>query len=72
MVSSKLDGAVTDRTAEQWFTLEEAAVVSRRSTNALRQLRVKGRGPKFRKVDGRLVVSATELRRWLGGESTAS
>jgi hypothetical protein len=32
---------------------------------ALRQLRIKGKGPRFIKVDGRLLVSATELRRWL-------
>lgn len=34
----------------------------------MRQLRVKGRGPRFNKVDGRLVASAQELDRWLNGE----
>ena len=54
---------------ENWYTLEEAAVVARRSVNAMRQLRIKGRGPHFRKVDGRLLVSGSELQRWLNGQT---
>jgi hypothetical protein len=50
-----------------WYTVDEAAVIARRTPTALRQLRVKGRGPRFRKVDGRLLVSGSELRRWLSG-----
>jgi hypothetical protein len=64
MVTSNVDAPAP----EQWHTLEEAAVISRRTTNAMRQLRVKGKGPRFVKVDGRLVVSDSELRRWLAGE----
>jgi Helix-turn-helix domain len=55
---------------ETQYTLEEAAAISRRSTTAMRQLRVKGKGPRFRKIDGRLLVSASELQRWLNGEDT--
>jgi hypothetical protein len=57
--------------AETFHTLDEAAAISRRSPNAMRQLRVKGRGPRFIKVDGRLIVTGTELRRWMAGESPA-
>jgi hypothetical protein len=56
----------------RWYTLEESAEVARRSVLAMRQLRVKGRGPRFVKVDGRLVVSDVELARWLSGADTAA
>jgi hypothetical protein len=56
--------------AETWYTLGEAAVIARRTVIAMRQLRVKGKGPRFRKVDGRLLVSSSELRRWLNGEDS--
>ena len=54
-------------TATVWHTLSEAAVISRRTDKALRQLRARGKGPKFRKVDGRLVVSDDDLQDWLAG-----
>jgi hypothetical protein len=53
---------------EIWHTLEEAAVIARRTPTAMRQLRIKGRGPRFRKVDGRLLVSASDLHNWLNGD----
>ncbi len=34
----------------------------------MRQLRSRGQGPRFRKVDGRLLVSADDLERWLSGD----
>jgi hypothetical protein len=54
--------------AGTWHTMEEAAVIARRSTTAMRQLRIKGRGPRFHKVDGRLLVSDSDLQAWLSGE----
>jgi hypothetical protein len=51
-----------------WYTLDESAAIARRTPNAMRQLRVKGRGPRVRKVDGRLMVSGTDLQAWLRGE----
>jgi hypothetical protein len=56
---------------ETYHTIDEAAERARRSVNAMRQLRIKGLGPKFRKVDGRLLVSGTDLERWLRGETVA-
>jgi hypothetical protein len=58
--------------SESYHTLPEAAVVARRSEHAMRLLRSKGRGPRFVKVDGRLVVADSELRRWLAGEDTST
>jgi hypothetical protein len=60
------------RAAGVFYTLDEAAEISRRSSNAMRLLRTKGRGPKFVKVDGRLVVSAEELDRWLNGNDSST
>ena len=54
------------------LTMPEAAAIARRSENALRQLRHKGKGPSWRKVDGRLVVDARELAAWLAGEDGAA
>jgi hypothetical protein len=51
-----------------YLTVEEAASIAKRTEMALRQLRHKGKGPKFRKVDGRLLVSEADLHRWLSGE----
>jgi hypothetical protein len=51
-----------------FHTLDEAAAISRRSVEAMRQLRIKGRGPKFRKVDGRLLVRDDDLQAWLLGD----
>ena len=50
---------------ERWYTWARAAAVARRSVTAMRQLRIKGKGPAFRKVDGRLMTSATDLDRWM-------
>lgn len=52
----------------RWYTLAEAAEVARRTEKALRELRARGRGPRFRKVDGRLIVSEDDLQAWLAGE----
>lgn len=57
---------------ETHYTLEEAAAISKRTPQAMRQLRVKGKGPRFVKVDGRLYVSASELQRWLSGQVLGS
>jgi hypothetical protein len=59
---------VTANPETHWLTVEEAAVIAKRTPMALRQLRHKGKGPKFRKVDGRLLVSEADLHRWLSGE----
>ena len=52
-------------TIPKLYTIEEAAQLSRRTEKALRQLRIKGRGPNFRNIDGRLLVSETDLADWL-------
>ena len=51
----------------QLLTVEEAAEHARRTPKALRQLRSRGLGPRFRKIDGRLLVSAEDLAAWLNG-----
>lgn len=66
-MATKKEQATATATLEH-YTLEEAAAISKRTPQAMRQLRVKGRGPRFVKVDGRLLVSASELQRWLSGE----
>ena len=66
MVTSNSD--TRPRPAPIWHTIEEAAVISRRSVLAMRQLRTRTRGPKFRKVDGRLLVSDDDLQTWLRGD----
>ncbi|CAN5658598.1 hypothetical protein BH24ACT5_BH24ACT5_13140 [soil metagenome] len=55
-------------TATLWHTVEGAADIARRTPKALRQLRARGLGPNFRKVDGRLLVSDNDLQRWLAGD----
>lgn len=52
-------------TIPKLYTFEEAAQISRRTEKAMRQLRVKGRGPNFRNIDGRLLVSEADLADWL-------
>lgn len=54
------------------YTLAEAAAISRRTDKAMYQLRSRGLGPRFRKVDGRLLVSAEDLNRWLLGDEAAA
>jgi hypothetical protein len=53
------------------LTVDEAAEHARRTPKALRQLRARGLGPKFRKIDGRLLVTAEDLATWLTGTDTA-
>ena len=59
---------VTANPDARWLTVDEAAPIAKRSPQALYMLRHKGKGPKFRKVDGRLLVSEADLHRWLSGE----
>jgi hypothetical protein len=49
----------------EYYDMAEAAAIARRSENAMRLLRAKGRGPRFVKTAGRLLVSGAELERWL-------
>ena len=56
-------------TLPKLYTVDEAGEIARRSPKAMRQLRVKGRGPKFRNVDGRLLVTEDDLAEWLKGDS---
>jgi hypothetical protein len=72
MASRKSDNSVTAIPADEWYTLEESAAIARRTPLAMRQLRVKGRGPRFRKIDGRLVVASSDLQAWLRGEAGSS
>jgi Ser/Thr protein kinase RdoA (MazF antagonist) len=53
--------------ALRFYTVEEAAEVARRTPKAMRQLRARGQGPTFRKIDGRLLVAAADLQAWLTG-----
>lgn len=62
----------TTTPAPQWLTVPEAAAIARRTEKAMRQLRYRGLGPNFRRVDGRLLVSRADLEQWLAGESTAA
>ena len=59
----------TMTTIPKLYTVEEAATLSRRSERALYQLRGKGRGPKFKNIDGRLLVSEADLADWLNGSA---
>lgn len=52
----------------EWHTMDEAAEVARRSSRAMRNLRSRGAGPPFRKIDGRLLVHDDDLRAWMSGE----
>ena len=54
---------------EQRYTIDQAAELACRTPNALRILVHRGRGPRFRLVGGRLLVSASDLDRWLDGDS---
>lgn len=45
--------------------LAEAGRRVGRSEKAMRQLRAKGQGPKFHKLDGRVVVFEDDLEAWL-------
>jgi hypothetical protein len=56
----------------QLLTVDEAAEHARRTPKAMRQLRARGLGPNFRKVDGRLLVSADDLAAWLNGTDSTS
>lgn len=61
-------------TPEQMLDLDEAARLSGRSTKALRQLRYRQQrgehvGPRFRRIDGRVMVAASDLAAWLVGDT---
>ena len=49
------------------YTITEAATLAKRTEKAMRQLRARGQGPRFHKVDGRLLVTEAELAAWLAG-----
>lgn len=53
---------------QQWLTIEEAASVARRTPNAMRHLRKRNLGPRFVKVDGRLLCRRDDLVAWLEGD----
>jgi len=55
----------------RYLTIEEAAVVARRTPNAMRKLRIRGKGPRVRKIDGRLVFARADLLAWLDGEAAS-
>ena len=47
------------------YDFEEAGAIAKRTGKAMRQLRARGRGPRFRNIDGRLLVTEQELARWI-------
>lgn len=55
--------------APELLTWSEAAAMSRRSRQSLDMLRHSGRGPRARKVEGRLLVHRDDLAAWLAGDS---
>lgn len=46
-------------------------MASRRTAKAMRQLRFRGTGPKFRKIGGRVLISTEDLAEWLKGTEAA-
>jgi hypothetical protein len=57
--------------------VDDVARISRRTPKAIRQLwhrRLHGDpvGPRFRKIDGRLLTTEDEVARWLAGESSTT
>lgn len=58
----------------RYYTVSECAGITRRSVGALRMLRYRREtlgedvGPRWVKVDGRVMVAEDELRRWMAGE----
>jgi hypothetical protein len=52
--------------------IDDVAAIAKRTPKAIRQLRARGLGPKFRKVDGRLLTDEVEVARWLSGDEAAS
>jgi hypothetical protein len=53
-----------------YLTIDEAAAIARRTPNAMRKLRVREKGPRVRKIDGRLVIERNDLLAWLEGTKT--
>lgn len=51
-----------------FLTVDEAAVLARRTPEAMRQLRKRNKGPKFIDVDGKLLIERTALYAWMRGE----
>lgn len=57
---------MSDTTAlPRLYDIDEAARIACRTPKAMRNLRARGRGPKFRNVDGRLLVTEADLADWL-------
>jgi hypothetical protein len=52
-----------------FLTIHEVSELSRRSVNALHQLRHVGRGPAARKVDGRLLYKSADVLAWMEGDA---
>lgn len=52
----------------QQLDIDDVALIAKRTPKAIRQLRARGLGPKFRKVNGRLLTDEDEVARWLAGE----
>ena len=54
------------------MTVAEVAEESRRTQNAIYILRIKGKGPRFRKIDGRLLCAREDFDAWMRGETSDS
>lgn len=50
--------------------VDDVAHIAKRTPKAIRQLRARGLGPKFRKVNGRLLTDEDEVARWLAGDES--
>ena len=51
------------------YNVAQTAELIGRSERAVRKLIERKQGPAFRKVHGRLIVSADDLNAWLNGEA---
>ena len=61
-----------DRPSFRDDTAQLAGAIAHRTGKAMRQLRARGRGPKFRNIDGRLLVSEDDLADWIASHDDAS
>jgi Helix-turn-helix domain len=50
------------------LTIAEGAPIARRSEKALRQLIYRGRGPRVRRIGGRVFILESDLRAWILGD----
>jgi hypothetical protein len=55
----------TDTRLPRLYDFDQAGAVVGRTGKAMRQLRARGRGPRFRNVDGKLLTTEAELARWI-------